>query len=57
VEFHQYVLQQLLQVAKAHPGLTVEELSKMIPVSKRQLERICSAESGLTPRAFITAGQ
>jgi AraC family transcriptional regulator of adaptative response/methylated-DNA-[protein]-cysteine methyltransferase len=53
--FHQFVSTQLLILAQHYPEKTISEYAGLLAISTRQLERIVTAQTGLSPRAYIAS--
>lgn len=51
--FADFVCHQLLAMTQANPNRRIEDHARQLWLSKRQLERIVRASTGLSPRVFI----
>ena len=51
--FRGFVVTQLRALAEQYPDSTIRELAEKLSISPRQLERIVSTQTGLSPRAFL----
>jgi AraC family transcriptional regulator of adaptative response/methylated-DNA-[protein]-cysteine methyltransferase len=51
--FGAFVVTQVIAVAQATPQSRIEDIARGLALSKRQLERIIKATTGLSPRQYI----
>lgn len=51
--FSEFLCEQVLALARTHPTWRIEDYASYLSLSKRQLERIVRASTGLSPRVFI----
>lgn len=52
-QFGTFVAHQVIALARAHPHSRIEDIARGLALSKRQLERVIKAVTGLSPRAYI----
>lgn len=52
-QFGAFVATQVIALAMAQPHSRIEDIARALSLSKRQLERVIKAMTGLSPRAYI----